>query len=90
MRPGRAKGLFAEFHHNYSSFLPAVRWRDFCLLHCSAEWNHEFGHIEWTIAVLGFWYRGTYVYNNDTPAIRRLNQMLDDLERDRADRGLDT
>lgn len=76
----RQRGVYTEFFHNWDSFLPGMRWRDFCLVHLSGEWNPAYGQIEWTIALLGFWYRGTYVYNPDTPELRELRRMIDELE----------
>lgn len=82
----RTRGLFTHFHHNWSSFLPNMRWRDFCLIHVGGEWNPSFGRVEWTVALLGLWYTGTYVYDDQTPDVQRLRDMLTELEKDREER----
>lgn len=75
----RTTGLFAEFWHDYSSFLPGMNWRDFCLVHIGGEWDHLMGRLEWELCVLGLWYRGVFVYNDRTPMQVKLRRMAEHL-----------
>lgn len=78
------EGLFASFWHDYTSFGPNVNWRNFTLVHASFEYNPQMGYVEWEFALLGFGYRGTYVFNANTELRRYLDKMIDEIDEARA------
>lgn len=78
-------GLFTYAWHTYSSFLPGMNWRDFCLVHLSGEWDHAMGQVEAEVCLLGCWARVVYVYDANTPQQHRIREALDELEQQRRD-----
>jgi hypothetical protein len=74
------RGLYASFWHDYSSFLPGMNWRNFGFIHASIEFNTMMGEVEWEFCLLGLWYRGTYVYDDNTPTRQELSQMVAEWE----------
>lgn len=77
------RGFYAEFWHDYSSFLPGMNWRNFCVIHANVEYNPMMGQVEWEFCLLGLWYRGTYVYNTHTDMRQHLAEIIDNLDNNR-------
>ena len=72
------KHWFFDFYQQWSGIFRPGNWVDFTLIDIQGEWSPYKGSCEFSVGLLGFYFRVTYVFNSaaDREALRKANELL--------------